>query len=82
MPLPPLGQLFSLFFFVLSVCAQFSPLTIGQNDSSVEYSAGWRTSTHDGQPFRLVDILEADVQIALPSEHSNLFYVYFYLTDT
>ncbi|KAF7971820.1 hypothetical protein HWV62_19819, partial [Athelia sp. TMB] len=66
MPLPPLGQLFSLFFFVLSVCAQLSTLTIGQNDSSVRYSAGWRTAIHDGQPFRLVDILEADVQIALP----------------
>lgn len=77
MPLPPLGQLFALFLFVLSVSAQLTTLTIGQTDSSVGYSAGWRTAIHDSQPFRLVDLLEADVQIALPNGTVSFQYIGF-----
>lgn len=71
MPLPPLSlRLFSIFF-VLSVYAQVAAQIIGQNDSSIEYSAYWRTSTHDGQPFRLVDEIGADIYVTLPSEYSR-----------
>lgn len=71
--LSPVQLLSFLCFLFLFVSAQINTIAIGQDNSDVQYSAGWRTAMHNGQPFRLVDFLEADVQIALPSKSSQSF---------